>query len=493
MNRKLLANIGFLLQISGLLTLLPIIAGFYFNEIDAVVSVLLTSVAFFGSGFLLNSLCERKDLDFKSACVLMVVAFIIMGLIGSIPYIYLDPFGSPSEIDRFTNGFFESVSGFTTTGFSLIPESTTIPYTLSLFGSVTELIGGVGIVFLLLVFFHKGDSLNSLRNAVGVEELNEDLRKTFLSIFVVYGVYIALFTGIIYLISGFGSVRSLTLVIDTLTGGFSPSSSELAAMDIVIKICLLALMFIGSVNFSFIYRIFTRTLTWGLSREVQLYTVVILASTIVFTLSSGVGLFDSLFHVLSMSSSTGFDYIGIGGLNQVSISILILVGLLGGCGFSMAGGIKMFRLLFFGKSVQNSVVDTVRDVEYIPEERPIEDNHHVDIASANVSIIIFLFITLGLSVILAMSGATYFDSLFEIGSALSTNGATLGVTSLSLGVGYKFLLIACMLIGRVEIMTVLVAVFTQRERFVDIVYSVRRLLRLDKFPQWWSGEDQHTE
>jgi trk system potassium uptake protein TrkH len=479
MNRKLLANIGFLLQISGILTLLPILAGFYYNEINAVISVLLTSVAFLGSGFLLNSLCERKDLDFKSSCVLMVISFIIMGLIGSIPYIYLDPFGSVGVIDRFTNGFFESVSGFTTTGFSLIPETNTVPYTLNLFGSVTELIGGIGIVFMLLVFFQKGDSLNSLREAVGVEELEENIRKTYSIILLVYGAYIVLFTVIIFLIGDLDFVRSFCLVIDTLTGGFSPSSTELAAMGISVQTCLLALMFIGSVNFSFIYRILTRKLTWGLSREVQLYILVIVTSTILFTLSSGVGVFDSLFHVLSMSSSTGFDYIGIGGLNQVSISILILVGLLGGCGFSMAGGIKMFRLVFFGKSIHHSVVDTVRDVEYIPEERPIEGNHHAGIASANVSIIIFLFITLVFSVILATSGASFFSSLFEIGSALSTNGATLGITAPSLGLGYKYLLIACMLIGRVEVMTVLVAVFTQRDLFVDVFFSIRKLLRLD--------------
>jgi trk system potassium uptake protein TrkH len=481
MNRKLLANIGFLLQISGLLTLLPILTGFYFHEIDAVVSVLLTSVAFLGSGFLLNSLCERKDLDFKSSCVLMVVSFVIMGLIGSIPYIYLDPFGSIGVIDRITNGFFESVSGFTTTGFSLIPESTAIPYTLHLFGSVIELIGGLGIVFMLLVFFQKGSSLDSLRNAIGVEDLNENLRKTYLTISLVYGTYIILFTVILYLIGGFEFVRALSLVIDTLTGGFSPSSSALLAMGISVKICLLALMFIGSVSFSFIYRIITRKITWELSREVQLYILIILSSTIIFASSSGLGLFDSLFHVLSMSSSTGFDYIGISGLNQVSISILIFVGLIGGCGFSMAGGIKVFRLIFFGESIQRSIVDTVRDVEYIPDEKPLEDNHHVDIISANVSIIIFLFITFLFSAILATSGATFFSSLFEISSALTTNGATLGITSTSLGLGYKYLLIACMLIGRVEIMTVLVAVYTQRDSFIDVIYSIRKILKLDQF------------
>ncbi len=477
MDKKLLANLGFLLQLSGLLTLIPIAAGFYFNETNAIVAVLLASCAFLGSGFLLNSLCERKDLDFKSSCVLVVVAFATMGLIGSIPYIYLDPFGSTGVADRITNGLFESISGFTTTGFTMIPELTQIPNTLGLYGSVIELIGGIGIVFLLLVFFQKGSSLDNLRNAVGVEELDQNLRKSYLTILSVYGSFVVFFVAVIFLLGEFDLVSSIRLVIDTLTGGFSPSASTLLSTGIATKMCLLALMLLGSFNFTFIYLALTRKLTWIHSREVQLYLAIIIGSTILFTLSSGIAPFDSLFHIVSMTSSTGFDYIGISTLNQTSLGILIVLTLIGGCGFSMAGGIKVFRLLLFGDSIKGSVVETVRDVEYVPDEKPIDDDNHAEISSANVSIIIFIMIALALTILLTTSGASFSGSLFEIASALSTNGATLGITSATMGIGYKYLIIACMLIGRVEIMTVLVAVTTQRDLFIDLYYSVKRLLK----------------
>lgn len=96
----------------------------------------------------MNVLCERKDLDFKSASILFLAAFIVMPMIGAIPYVYSDPFNSPNVVERFTNGYFESISGFTTTGFSFVQNSELLPKSLLVYRSLTELMGGVGIVFL---------------------------------------------------------------------------------------------------------------------------------------------------------------------------------------------------------------------------------------------------------------------------------------------------------------------------------------------------------
>jgi trk system potassium uptake protein len=173
MSKRLFANLGFLLQIAGLLTILPIIAGFYFDETEAVISLFLACVTFLGSGFLLNALCERKTLDFKG----FLVTFILVPLIGALPYFYMNPFGTGNLFDIFTNGYFESVSGFTTTGFSFIANPGTLPYSILIYRSMTELIGGVGIVFLLLASFESRKSLGSLSTSVGIENVCGTLKK----------------------------------------------------------------------------------------------------------------------------------------------------------------------------------------------------------------------------------------------------------------------------------------------------------------------------
>lgn len=123
MRSRIFANLGFLLQIAGLLTVVPIGVGLYFNEVQSVVSLFLACVTFLGCGFLMNALCERKDLDFKASSVLLLAAFIVLPLIGAIPYVYNDPFNSANVFDRFTNSYFDSVSGFTTTGFSFVANA----------------------------------------------------------------------------------------------------------------------------------------------------------------------------------------------------------------------------------------------------------------------------------------------------------------------------------------------------------------------------------
>lgn len=102
-KKPIFANLGFLLQIGGLLTLVSIPIGLYFKETEASVSVLLASVSYLGCGFLLNALSERKELSFRSSCAFVSLAFVLMSLVGSVPYIYSDPFQSSNPLDRFTN------------------------------------------------------------------------------------------------------------------------------------------------------------------------------------------------------------------------------------------------------------------------------------------------------------------------------------------------------------------------------------------------------
>ena len=124
------------------------------------------------------------------------------------PYLifYSDPFVSPTAFDRFTNGYFESISGFTTTGFSFIAEPDTLPVSLQVYQSMTELIVGVGIVFLLLAFFQSKRALDKLGNSLGVDNVSGNLKRTFFSVLAIYSVYIIIFTGIFFAI-GFQNNR----------------------------------------------------------------------------------------------------------------------------------------------------------------------------------------------------------------------------------------------------------------------------------------------
>lgn len=460
MYKHILANLGFLLQIAGLLTVLPILVGLCLNEIQTLAPLFLTCISFLVSGFLMNALCERKDLDFKSSCVLILLAFVLMPLIGAIPYVYNDPFNSPNPVDRFTNAYFESISGFTTTGFSFVSNTDALPRSFLIYRSMTELMGGVGIVFLLLAFFHSRKSLNHLGNALGIERIGNNLKRIFFSVFLIYGIYIIVFTIIFYILGTQDVIKAGTFAIDTITGGYQPSFGQFQQyLAIPIRISIIVLMFVGSVNFSFNYRLFTLKLKKAFSGETLLYLLIIIIATVLIFFLTGRGALTSLFHVVSMSSSTGYDYINIPMLNDTAKSIFILLMILGGCGFSMAGGIKMFRIISFFKSIKQSVKGILVKEKVIKEEKEnkkIEENN-VEQFSILVAIVLFIATLVVFSIIFSTIGVSFTDAIFEVGSALTTNGISMGATTVFMPIAYKWLLIISMIIGRIEIIPILIA------------------------------------
>jgi len=406
----------------------------------------------------MNALCERKDLDFKSSCILILLAFLVMPLIGATPYFYNDSFNSPNTIDRFTNAYFESISGFTTTGFSFISDSDVLPKSLLLYRSMTELMGGVGIVFLLLAFFQSRKSLNRLGNALGIESMIGNLKKIFFSVLLIYSIYIIAFTIIFYILGFRDPIKTSSFVIDTITGGYQPSPKQFQQyLALPTKVCILILMFVGSVNFSFNYRLFTLKLKKAFSREVLLYMLIITIGTVLVFFLTEKRVLDSLFHVVSMSSSTGYDYINIPMLNDTARSIFVLLMILGGCGFSMAGGIKMFRIILFSKSVKQSIMGILTKEKVIREESKEAGANNVEYLTALVAILLFIATLFIFSIIFSTIGVSFTDAFFEVGSALTTNGISMGATTVLMPIAYKWLLIIAMIIGRIEIITILIA------------------------------------
>ncbi len=464
--KRIIANLGFLMQITGLITILPIGVGLALNELQSVVSLFIACVAFLSLGFIMNSLCERKELDFNCANVLLLAAFIILPLIGALPFFYSNPFNSPSIADLFTNGIFESVSGFTTTGFSFISSPETLPVSLLIYRSLTELMGGVGIVFLLLAFFQSDKSLDKLSNSLGIDNVTGNLKKTFFTVLGIYALIILLFTGIFYII-GFQDIANTgTFVIDTITGGFQPTiSSYTPYLALAPKIGIIILMILGSLNFAFNYHLFTGKFRRLLTSETVLYLLIMVIGAILISAAANINFLDSFFHAVSMSSGTGQSFIELPQFGNTGYSILIVLMLIGGCSFSMAGGIRVYRIINFVKAVKDGIWSLLKKENgFLKFPKKTENDRGFANMSATIVIILFVFVLVIFSVIFTTIGVTFTDALFEVGSALTTNGISMGATTVGMGIGYKWLLIAAMTIGRIEILSLLIALFSFIEK-----------------------------
>jgi trk system potassium uptake protein TrkH len=367
----------------------------------------------------------------------MIIVFTILPMVLMIPYLWNDVFGSGNPIDLFTNAYFESVSGFTTTGFTLITNAASLPMSLLFYRSLVEFIGGIGFIYLLAAFLYPSRSLDAYAETFGVDKLSRNLKKVFLSVMLIYTLFVAIFTVIFYfLYQPNGSpdiIIASTSAIDVLTGGYQPN---ITAGIGIFQISIIVLMLLGSFNFSFNYNLFRMKLRSALTPEIKLYLEIIAGATVLIAVLAWINPFDSLFNVVSMMSSTGIDTINIASTAVAAKIMFILIGLVGGCAFSMAGGIRIHRI--------QVLIDALRK----------KNSDREELKSVLIFIVSFFIVLFILSLIFSTIGISLLDSVFEVGSALTTNGISMGITTVAMPLGYKWLLTLAMILGRIEIVAV---------------------------------------
>jgi len=227
--------------------------------------------------------------------------------------------------------------------------------------------------------------------------------------------------------------------IDVLTGGYQPNITPGIS---IFHVSILILMLLGSFNFTFHYNVFRLKVRDILTREVKLYLEIIAGATVLMAILAWINPFDSLFHVVTMLSSTGMDYINVGATPAPARIAFIILGLIGSCTFSMAGGIRIERI--------QTLIDAIRKKDNKPDREELK--------AALINVIGLLLLLFVFSAVFSTIGISFLDSVFEISSALTTNGISMGITTVEIAVSYKWLLILAMLIGRIEILVILKAI-----------------------------------
>jgi len=456
--RPVLANMGLVLQLAGILIAFPIGMGFVYNENQAIIPLFVTSFAFFFFGFVLNALSVREELDFRQSCILLTSVFFILGILGAIPYFWLNAFNDSSIMERFVNSFFESVSGFTTTGFSLITNPDALPRSLMFYRSFTHLIGGLGVVFILLAFFYTGKTFDAMSRVMNFIRVTDSIKKSLASILLVYTVYIILFSAIIYLLGLSDIANTISIVLSALmTGGFSPIGDFTPYAAFPAVLVVIVMMIFGATSFFIHYRIIHGKFRAALSKEFLMFILISAIGVMAVQAVYPLEILSTIFHVLSASTGTGFSTINFSLIPEKAKFLFIILMFLGGMSFSTAGGIKMFRLALFLKSIPFVLSSSIgKEVEKIEFDGKEYDKNDIIANIAFILLSIVLVVTT--SALLSFSGFGLIDSMFEAVSAFATTGLSVGIVSTALALHLKLALIILMVIGRVEILPFLIAV-----------------------------------
>ncbi|MBI2583396.1 MAG: TrkH family potassium uptake protein [Candidatus Aenigmarchaeota archaeon] len=478
--RPVLSNLGFVMQIAGIFLLLPVASAFYLGETEALISFFVAGFCFFILGFMLNALSRRSEISYKQSCILLSSSFFILSLIGSVPYLWNNPFGQENAIDRFTNSFFESASGFTTTGLSLIPDMSAVPRSLALYRSLTELIGGLGIVFLILAFFYKGNTIHNISRIIGLVDISKkDIKRSFASILVVYISYLAALTGAFYLL-GFANLfdAAALMISGLMTGGFSPVNSLSAFVSFPGNVLIIVSMLLGSISFIVHFKVFSGKFREALKKELLIFLGIMAASAAGIFFAYGLNPAEIIFHVVSASSGTGFSLWNFSEFGNSLKLLFVALMFIGGMSVSTSGGIKVVRLAVLLKSVPCIINSLLFGREY---EVNFDGRRYTirDVAVNSTFILLGIIIVFLGSIALTTAGFSYMDSLFESASAFGTVGLSTGITTVSLFAHLKWVLIILMLVGRIEIIPFLMTFSRGPERKVHgHEKEGRRLARL---------------
>ena len=509
--KPILGNLGILLQFSGILLVVPAFLGTALGESSSIVGIFFAVVGLSFAGFFLTNIGEKGPMNLKQASIFIVSGFILLSLFGSIPYVYINPFGSDTgALVLFVNSFFESASGFTTGGLSIISQPETLPASLNFYHSYTQWVGGLSFVYLVLILFFPERKLSAMKSVLGGGLLR--VRELLITIVGIFTAYTLILIFMFIFFSQTGALNAISLAFATITGGGYIPLSNIITPDHPERLAILAAgMILSALPFAFHYHIFSRKglLTRKtISIEVTVFLVLIIAAIPIFYwLSLGkADMYSSIFHIISGSTTTGFQYLNIQSLPYGAKIFLTLMMLIGGTAFSTAGGIKVGRFILLyqeltksskGKNITtipdtyasssiSSTANPYRSTEFMTrlqdEHRKINLEGIVEqqarmlkrISSImrrkvvrEILTIIGLYISIALitgSVLSYLTNSRLEDALFESVSAISTTGLTAGITSVNLDVFSKLILAANMIVGRFEIIAILYIFFAYFRR-----------------------------
>lgn len=445
--KAILGNLGFVLQFAGVLLLVPAIMATILGEAITASGIYLTTVLLLVTGFFLNTYGEKASLDLRQASILVFVSLFILTLFGTIPYLYVFPTHGESPYDVFANGFFSSAAGFTTGGISLFKTPEDLPQSFTFYRSFTQLVGGMSFIYLVMTAFYPENKLSAMRGFITGKTLR--MRELFGTITIIFTVYIIIVAILLYVFGEKNLIDNFSLAMSTLaTGGFVPNSEILQELVWEEYLILIFAMILGALPFTFHYGFIRKKfLSPKLGKEVLVYFGVLVVGIILFAWLSGLETLDAVFYAVSASSTAGLQGTPLSGLNAYSHVILTILMFIGGCGFSTAGGIKIFR--FF----------QLRDIRKFLQKdsrKKLAISHKKEITSMLIILISFPLIALITAGHLAnVTGKSFENSFFEATGIITTGGLSADVINVSTDSATKVILGFLMILGRLEIIAVI--------------------------------------
>jgi trk system potassium uptake protein len=461
-------TLGILQMILGTFMFIPIIIQFIYSEIDSSFFGASIVTIIFGTLFFLSNLDHDKKLTLHQAFLLTALSWLSIAIFGSLPFVFSDTNFS------FTNAFFESMSGITTTGSTIISNLEEMPKGILLWRAILQWLGGIGIIIMAITLMPimnvGGMQLFKISNNDSSEKILPKSKEIALRLIYIY-LSLTLLCAITYKIFGMSFFDSLTHSMTTIaTGGFSNYNQSIGFFNsVAIEISSMIFILLGSLPFiayiKFINgnkNIFFNDTQIKSFLKIILISIVFLSIYLILSESAEFNLRSILFNVISILTGTG--YVNAEFDNWGGFSLVIFLGLMfiGGCAGSTTCGIKIFRIQILYSFIVNQLKKIIypKGVFVLKYDQSPIDNKFI--ASIISFIYMYLVIFFILTALLSLTGLDFITSISGAATSISNVGPGLGEiigpngNFSALPDVSKWILTIGMILGRLELFAILV-------------------------------------
>lgn len=455
--------LGHILKFESAFLMLPVIVGLLYGEDDVTAYLFVAALCLILGMILSRKRPESPSLYTREGFVTVALSWIIMSVFGAMPFVL------SGDIPSYVDALFETISGFTTTGSSILADVETLSHANLFWRSFTHWIGGMGVfVFIMAILPLMGGSTMNLMKAESpgpsVSKLVPHVKDTAK---ILYGMYLAITVAEIILLCIFGMplFDSLCTAFGTVgTGGFGIKNSSIAAYSPALQNIVTIFMILSGINYSFYFLVLSKKIKDAFHiEEVRWYLLIILIAVIaiVYDIRSlyptlGETARHAFFQVGSIITTTGYATTDFDLWPSMSKTILVVLMFIGACAGSTGGGMKVSRLVILFKTIKKelSLISHPREVRKIRMDGHVVE--HSILRGSNVFLVIYFVLLLGSTLLISIDEFDFTTNFTAVVSALNNIGPGLNLVgptqNFSLFSPFsKVVLMFDMLAGRLEL------------------------------------------
>ncbi len=463
MNYRMIKyTLGWVLLFEAGFFIVPMICALVYRETEFFSFLWSALICAAAAGLMFIGKPRSRTLYAREGYIIVSLCWLMLSAFGALPFMF------SGVTDSYIDAFFETVSGFTTTGSSIFGAVESLPYSINMWRCFTHWVGGMGVLVFIMAFLplSGGQNMHIMKAespGPSVSKLVPRVRTTALILYLIYFVLTAI--QFIFLLCGRMNVyEALNTAFATAgTGGFGIKNDSLASYSPYIQIVVTVFMLMFSLNFGAYYLLLKGKLRDAFSSEIRGFLCVVAVAVTILTLNVR-GMFDSIgdtirhsaFTVGSIISTSGFTSTDFGLWNTTAHTVIVALMFIGSCAGSTGGGIKISRLMIFFKGLINEARNLLhpKRVQKITVDGRSVGSDVVRSVSAYMALYVLIFVSS--IMLISLDGADLVTSFTAVATAQNNVGPGLGLVGPSGNFGFfsplsKLVLSFDMLAGRLEL------------------------------------------